>query len=299
MKRDFDDIMAGLKTTIAGYDYFVDFKKVYNNVSEVIIPLNLLNSLIGRKENFDKEFLYLIHKYPESLHAIPILLAVRSPSYKMNVVDNTLISFDFKKIVNTDEEYLKFMKETGLKEFFIGGHIKNIVDYVTGVEVGLDSNARKNRSGTNMEGIVKNYLSLIPGAELISQAEKKVTINKFGYPELDSINLKEGKNQAEKRFDFALKYKNKVFLIETNFYGGGGSKLNEVARSYEKLADDINKLTHYKFLWITDGIGWKSARKNLQESYTHQQLMMTIKDLEQGNLLEEIEAYAKEISDKK
>jgi len=299
MKRDFDDIMAGLKTTIAGYDYFVDFKKVYNNVSEVLIPLNLLNSLIGRGDDFDTEFISLIHKYPESLHAIPILLAVRSPSYKMNVVDNTLVSFDFKKIVNTDEEYLKFMRETGLKELFVGNHIKSLVDYVTGVEVGLDSNARKNRSGTNMEGIVENYLSLIPGVEVIPQAEKKVIISRFGYPELESINLKEGKNQAEKRFDFAMKYKDEIFLVETNFYGGGGSKLNEVARSYEKLADDINKLPHYKFLWITDGIGWRSARKNLQESYTHQQLMMTIKDLEQGNLIKEIEEYTKGFVDKK
>ncbi len=298
MKRDFDDIMDGLKTTIAGYDYFVDFKKVYDNVSEVLIPLNLLNSLIGRKDDFDKEFLNLIHKYPESLRVIPILLAVRSPSYRMNVVDNTLVSFDFKEIVNTDEEYLKFMDKTGLKELFIGNHIKSLVDYVTGVEVGLDSNARKNRSGTNMEGIVENYLKSLPGVEFIPQAEKKVIISQFGYPELEEINLKEGKNQAEKRFDFALKYKNEVFLIETNFYGGGGSKLNEVARSYEKLADDINKLPHYKFLWITDGIGWRSARKNLQESYTHQQLMMTIKDLEQGKLLQEIEEYTNSVKDK-
>jgi type II restriction enzyme len=298
MKRDFDDIMDGLKTTIAGYDYFVDFKKVYDNVSEVLIPLNLLNSLIGRKDDFDKEFLNLIHKYPESLRAIPILLAVRSPSYRMNVVDNALVSFDFKEIVNTDEEYLKFMDKTGLKELFVENHIKSLVDYVTGVEVGLDSNARKNRSGTNMEGIVENYLKSLPGVEFIPQAEKKVIISQFGYPELEEINLKEGKNQAEKRFDFALKYKNEVFLIETNFYGGGGSKLNEVARSYEKLADDINKLPHYKFLWITDGIGWRSARKNLQESYTHQQLMMTIKDLEQGKLLQEIEEYTNSVKEK-
>ena len=158
MRRDFDDIMAGLKTTIAGYDYFVDFKKVYNNVSEVLIPLNLLNSLIGRGDDFDAEFISLIHKYPESLHAIPILLAVRSPSYKMNVVDNTLVSFDFKKVVNTDEEYLKFMKETGLKDLFVGNHIKSLVDYVTGVEVGLDSNARKNRSGTLMESLVGSFI---------------------------------------------------------------------------------------------------------------------------------------------
>lgn len=298
MKRDFDDIMDGLKTTIAGYDYFVDFKKVYDNVSEVLIPLNLLNSLIGRKDDFDKEFLNLIHKYPESLRAIPILLAVRSPSYRMNVVDNALVSFDFKEIVNTDEEYLRFMDKTGLKELFVENHIKSLVDYVTGVEVGLDSNARKNRSGTNMEGIVENYLKSLPGVEFIPQAEKKVIISQFGYPELEEINLKEGKNQAEKRFDFALKYKNEVFLIETNFYGGGGSKLNEVARSYEKLADDINKLPHYKFLWITDGIGWRSARKNLQESYTHQQLMMTIKDLEQGKLLQEIEEYTNSVKEK-
>lgn len=295
MKRDFDSIMAGLKTTIANYTYYVDFKKVYKNVSNVIIPLNLLNSLIGNKD-FDNAFIQLIHRYPESLQAIPILLAVRCPQYKMNVLDNKLISFDFKHVINTDSEYLNFMNKTGLKSLFIDKHISNLVDYVTGVEVGLDSNARKNRGGTSMENLVEDYLKSFTNISVIKQASKEQIIDKFGYDELNRLNLKEGKSQAEKRFDFAFKFKNMVFLVETNFYSSGGSKLNEVARSYEKLADDINVLSHYKFLWITDGAGWKTAKNNLKESYSHQKLIMTIQDMESRNLIEEINEFVTQIN---
>jgi type II restriction enzyme len=291
MKRDFDDIIENLKTTIAGYDYYVDFKKVYGNVFEAKTALNILNTLIGDVDNFDKDFITLIHRYPEALRAIPILLAVRAE--KINVMDKELISFNFSKRVNTDEEYLRFVEKTGIKELITAGHVRNLVDYVTGVEVGLDSNARKNRGGTAMEDLVEGYLKSFPeiSSGVIRQATKKEIIDTFGYPELETVNLTEGRSQADKVFDFAFEYRGTVFLVETNFYRSGGSKLNEVARSYEKLADDINKLPHYKFIWITDGKGWESARNNLKESYMHQNLLMTISDMEQRNLLDEIKEY--------
>lgn len=300
-KREFDDIMANLKTTIAGYDFFVDFPKAYRNVDDVSIPLNLMNSLIGRADDFDSAFISLIHKYPEVLKAIPILLAVRAgdTNYKMSVLDeNDLKTFNFLKLTNTDDECLRFMDKTGLKELLTGGHVKNLVDYVTGVEVGLDSNARKNRGGKLMEQRVEDYLESF-GITPMVQATKHAIVQKYGYPELLSLNLKEGKSQADKRFDFAFKYKGEVFLVETNFYSSSGSKLNEVARSYEKLADDINKLPHYKFMWITDGVGWRQAKANLHESYSHQALIMTIKDMENRNLLDMIDEYTKAGDDKK
>lgn len=294
MKRSFDDIIANLKETIASYDYFVDFEKVYRNVDDVLIPLNLMNSLLGR-EDFDDAFIRLIHKYPESLRAIPILIAVRDP--KILVLDGEVIQFRFDDRTNSDAEYLKFMKETGLKKLFTSGRISSLVDYVTGVEVGLDSNARKNRTGTLMEDRVENYLKqFVPDIKYLRQADKEEIIRQFGYPELNSLNLREGRSQADKRFDFAVKYKDLVLLIETNFYGSGGSKLNEVSRSYEKLADDINSLPHYRFLWITDGKGWISARSNLKESYSHQEMMMAIKDMENENLMQLIDDYIESIN---
>jgi type II restriction enzyme len=295
MKRKFDDIMESLKTSIAGYDYYVDFKKVYENVDDILIPLNLLNSLLGTKESFDGSFLRLIHKYPEALKALPILLAVRTgPKYVINVFDKTLISFCFSKVQNTDVEYLTFMDKTGLKDLIANGKVTNLVDYVTGVEVGLDSNARKNRGGTAMENLVYSYLKATFGDEVLEQANKEEIEKKYGYDDLKTLNLHEGKNQADKRFDFAFKYDEMVYLVETNFYASSGSKLNEVARSYERLADEINRLEHFRFVWITDGKGWKDAKNNLRESYEHQEYLFTIQDLENNLLLKEIEDYVKE-----
>jgi len=266
---------------------------VYNHVEEIIIPLNLLNSLIGTGDKFDELFINLIHKYPESLKAIPILLAIRSPKYEINVIDTSLVTFDFKQVINTDEEYLKFMAETGLKDLFIGGHISNLVDYVTGVEVGLDSNARKNRTGSTMESIIDNFFSS-NGITYQTQIDKKEIKEIYKYDELDSLNLTEGKSQADKRFDFAFELNGIVFLVETNFYGNGGSKLNETARSYEQLADQINKLKHFRFIWITDGKGWISAKNNLHESYYHQEILLTLKDLENENLMKMLKDYVEE-----
>ena len=55
--------------------------------------------------------------------------------------------------------------------------------------------------------------------------------------------------------------------MEVNFYSGGGSKLNEVARAYSDIAPKINSVDGFEFVWITDGIGWKSARNKLHEAY--------------------------------
>ena len=71
----------------------------------------------------------------------------------------------------------------------------------------------------------------------------------------------------EKRFDFVIETAEKTYLIEVNFYSGGGSKLNEVARSYSDIAPKVNSIPNFEFVWITDGIGWKSAKNKLQEAY--------------------------------
>ena len=174
----------------------------------------------------------------------------------------------------------------------------DFVEMFVGVEVGLDSNARKNRTGTTMENIVLNFLKSNPEIEYLSQAEKKQIKTEFGYSDLDSLNLTEGKNAAEKRFDYAFKVKGTdiVFLVETNFYGSGGSKLNETSRSYEKLADDVNGTKHFRFIWITDGKGWTTARNNLHESYEHQQILLTLTDLANKNLINEIKKYCEELN---
>ena len=302
MKRSFDEIMKNLKKSIAGFSYYTDFKKVYDNVEGILISLNILNSLIGTADTFNERFLEIIHRYPETLKAIPILIAFRTKDGKVPVADNRgdLISFDFETFSMKDDDYLLFMDKTGLKDLIANAKVTNLVDYVTGVEVGLDSNARKNRTGSIMEAIVLEYLQKESSdpKEIMIQANKKDIIDKWGYKELENINISEGKKEANKRFDFAINVDGIVFLIETNFYGSGGSKLNETSRSYEKLADDINNLEHYRFIWVTDGMGWKSARRNLEESYQHQLFLATLRDLETNFLMEAIKKYCDQLNKK-
>ena len=302
MKRSFEEIIENLKESIAGFDYYTDFQKVYDNVGDILISLNILNSLIGTFDKFDEKFLEVIHKYPETLKAIPILIAFRTKDGKVPVANKRgdLISFDFNTFSMKDSDYLLFMDKTGLKDLISNAKVTNLVDYVIGVEVGLDSNARKNRTGSIMEAIVLEYLQRESNnpKEIMVQANKKDIINKWGYKELENINISEGKKEANKRFDFAINVDGIVFLIETNFYASSGSKLNETSRSYEKLADDINNLEHYRFIWVTDGIGWKSARRNLEESYQHQLFLATLKDLETNFLMKEIRKYCDELNKK-
>ena len=164
-----------------------------------------------------------------------------------------LISDYFK----SPEQVTKFLNDTGLATLFRNKQIKNLVDYVFGVEVGLDTKARKNRGGHIMEGIVANIFT-----------QHGITFEQeVYYTEFPEIVLALGADN--KRFDFVIRTPDKIYLIEANFYAGGGSKLNEVARAYSELAPKINAVAGFEFVWITDGIGWKSARNKLEEAFSH------------------------------
>ncbi len=156
MERNFDDWLKGFRKSIADYKYYVDFDKVYKNVDEIQIELNILNSIIG-KSNIEKSFRDLVSKYPEILKCIPILLAKREK--EILVTDDIgMYNFDFEEMNYNIEDYVKFMRETGLFTLLQKRIIFNLVDYVTGVEVGLDSNGRKNRGGHLMENLVEHYI---------------------------------------------------------------------------------------------------------------------------------------------
>lgn len=275
MKKSFDEVIGSLRETISGYDFFTDFEKVFKNVKEIEVELNILNYLIGKVDNFDSEFCALITKYPNVLRAIPILLAVRNKKQNdsIKVFDNNeILEYNFIVKNKSNEEYLEFIKKTGLVKLFTEDKIKNLVDYVTGVEVGLDSNARKNRGGTTMEDLIKMNLIEIElrnsGMKVLSQATKSDIAREFNTNKLDNLVLVKETGGANKTFDFAvLSPTGKIYLIEVNFYSSGGSKLNETARSYTRLQEEINKLNGVEFVWITDGTGWKTARNNLHEAY--------------------------------
>ncbi len=281
MKRNFNEWLSKFKTSISDYAYYVDFKKIYKNVDKVKVELNILNSLIGSK-NIEEEFQNILIKYPETLECIPLLLAVRSSEIFVKDEINEYL-FKFNKIVYSIPDYIRFMRETGLFELLQNHIINNLYDYVLGIEVGLDSNGRKNRGGHLMENLVESY---------IVKAGYKKDVNYFKEMYLKDIEKKwdldlsemSGNNTSTKRFDFVIKTDKQVYVIETNFYSSGGSKLNETARSYKMLAQESKKVDGVTFIWFTDGTGWNSARKNLEETFNELETLYNIDDLEHGVL---------------
>lgn len=281
MARNFNEWLSKFKTSISDYTYYVDFEKIYKNVDKVKVELNILNSLIGSK-NIEEEFQDILIKYPETLECIPLLLAVRSREIFVKDEINEYL-FKFDKMVYSIKDYIRFMKESGLFNLLQNHIINNLYDYVLGIEVGLDSNGRKNRGGHLMENLVESY---------IIKAGYKKDVNYFKEMYLKDIEKKwnldlsemSGNNTSTKRFDFVIKTDKQVYVIETNFYSGGGSKLNETARSYKMLAQESKKVDGVTFIWFTDGTGWNSARKNLEETFNELETMYNIDDLENGIL---------------
>ena len=281
MKRDFDNWLSKFRLSISGYDYYVDFKKVISNVESIKIELNILNTLIGSKD-IANDFEHVISKYPEILKCIPILLAVRG--YEIYAQDNDgSYLYCFDKMNYSIEQYKVFMKKTGLFDMLSNHIVNNLVDYVYGVETGLDSNGRKNRGGHQMEDLVEGYI------KKTGFVKDKTYFKEMYLSDVEArwgIDLSALSNQgkARKRFDYVVKTPDTIYAIETNFYGGtgGGSKLNETARSYKMLAQEAAQVQGFKFVWFTDGTAWKSARGNLRETFDVLDDIYSIDDMEKG-----------------
>lgn len=282
-KRDFHTWLSNFRYSIADFGYYIDFNKVYNNIESIKIELNILNSLISSK-NIEVDFENLIKKYPETLKCIPILLAVRE--YEIFAGENGDVKhYTFNKQINTIEDYKLFMRKTGLFDLLSNHIINNLYDYVTGVETGLDSNGRKNRGGHQMEDLVESY---------IQKAGFKRDVNYFKEMYVSEVSRKwnidlsavSNQGKMEKRWDFVVKTDNCIYLIETNFYGSSGSKLNETARSYKTIATEMKNIKGAKFVWFTDGAGWKSAARNLEETFDVLDDIYSIKDMQNGIMTE-------------
>lgn len=278
MSRDFEEWLNQFKFSISGYKYYIDFEKVYRNVENIKIELNILNSLIGSKK-IEKDFENIIEKYPETLKCIPILLAVRQMEiYAQD--ENGEFTYNFKKQNYSIEQYKVFMRETGLFELLEKHIVNNLVDYCLGVETGLDSNGRKNRGGHQMEDLVEAYIKK-SGVKEYYKEMYLTDIEKKWNLDLSAIS---GNGISTKRFDFVVKTDNMIYVIETNFYGGngGGSKLNETARSYKMISQEADTIEGITFLWFTDGTAWRSARRNLEETFNVMENIYNINDMENG-----------------
>jgi len=273
----FENLKNTLQESIFTWSYFVDFEKVKLNVKKVEKELNILNYLIG-KENIEKEFIDLVTEYPETRKALPLLIAVRK-----NKLLETPIITDMETLIPNNKTYifydrlndeivkelLEFFINSGLKEIFENKYIKNLVDYCFGIEIGLDSHGRKNRTGEIMENIVAKFLDEFcsdnPNFQFIEQATQKRIKECFNYEiEID---------KNSRRFDFALydTHRDNLYLIEVNYYSSGGSKLKATAGEYQYLNDFLTE-QGIEFIWITDGKGWMTALNPLEETFNHNEI---------------------------
>lgn len=253
MSEQFKSFMSQLSQTNVTLDYFTDFDKIKHNINKISIKLIQLNYLIG-KEELETAIKELFEENSKVFEVLDILIAVRKNKIaKTFNRDGEIVLLN--SYFTTPEKIFEFIEDTGLGELFRNKNITNLVDYVFGIEVGLDTNARKNRGGENMSKAVS---LIFDNANIFYKKE----VNCTAFPDIISFGA------DLKRFDFVIKTNAKIYFIETNFYNGGGSKLNEVARSYSDVAPKINQYPNYEFVWITDGQGWKSARNKLEEAFS-------------------------------
>lgn len=253
MLKDFNKFMSQLKETNQTLDFFCDFEKISQKVEDIKLSLCMLNSLIGAADlRGSVETIW--KRDPKAFSVMDILVAVRTRD-KKKIIDSVGNCVPLESMFTSVDSVLIFLEKTGLGDILQHQKVKDLVDYVFGIETGLDTNARKNRSGRVMENTVSNILTEagVPFRQEVYSREWKQITEVLG--------------DDEKRFDFVVETASKVYLIEVNFYSDGGSKLNEVARSYSDIAPKINSVEGFEFVWITDGMGWKSAKNKLQEAY--------------------------------
>lgn len=253
MMKDFDIFMSQLQETNQTLDFFCDFEKISQNVENIKLSLCMLNSLIGSTD-MRKSVETIWNRDKTAFNVMDILIAVRSEG-KKKVLDNMGRCVVLDSLFKSVDGVMEFLETTGLIEIFQSKKINDLVDYVFGIETGLDTNARKNRSGHVMEGMVARIFDK-------NGVKYRQEVYSREWPSITNVL-----GDDEKRFDFVVETPTKTYLIEVNFYSSGGSKLNEVARSYSDIAPKINSVEGFEFVWITDGIGWKSAKNKLQEAY--------------------------------
>lgn len=284
----FKYIISTLKLKgITQWDYFVKWDKVHNNIKPYEVELNILNVLIG-KENIEEELTNLILQYPKVVNVIPLLLAIRfknKAEQKINILTD-LKTFEYDhfdlsiKVPNKleAENIASFFVGCGLGDLVKDKKVKNLVDYATGVEVGLDSNGRKNRGGHQMEDAVEVYI--------------KEVCNELNLSYLKEANAKAIKNtwniditldKSSRRLDYVINKNGKLYFFEVNFYNGGGSKLKSTATEYVNMSQYWNN-QNIDFIWITDGAGWLSAALPLREYFDKAEYLLNLEMLKNGVL---------------
>ncbi len=275
--------------TNRGYNFFVDWDKVKRHVEKYKIEFNILNTLIG-SENIDTDLRKILTEYPQVVPAIPILLAIRDRKFKVvkDFIDDSsdTVTYDFRKRKLSSKDIdaiIEFFEKTGLKRFFLEMSSKSIQDYATGVEVGMDTNARKNRSGSAMEMVLKPIID-----DVIAKQKSSYTMlyqKQFKYLK-DNFNFKVNSSIRNRKADFIIvKDKRKVINIEVNFFSGSGSKPQEIVDSYIERQNELRE-NGFEFIWITDGIGWMEQKNQIEKGFVKIDYLLNLHFVRMG-LLEE------------
>jgi len=288
----FNYFIETLKESIFTWDYFVNWEKICRNTKNIEKELNILNYLIG-KENVEEEFLKLIEEYSNVKKVLPILLAIRENKLKELQIITDIDGLTYEEVYDifyednppiAEEKLMKFFIDSGLRDIFKDKTVKNLVDYCYGIEVGLDTNARKNRTGNLMEKIVEEYIRNFTSKfrlKYLSQVTRSKIESNFNY----TIKV----DKYDRVFDFSVinDDKGKIYLIEANYYSGGGSKLKATAGEYIELNNILRK-QNIDFIWITDGYGWKNSKNPLFETFINNDYTFNLELLYNGALEEVI-----------
>jgi len=279
----FQYLLGKLKPSNTLWSYFVNWDKVFENLKDIEIGLNTLNYLIG-KDDFDNEFKNLLKENPKLIKILPTLVVSRENKFQILVdfvnkkLDYEEYDFNVKNPTESDlDKYLKFITNTGFKDVIVSKKVKNLVDYMIGVEAGLDSNARKNRGGHSMEDIVEAFIKDICDKKDCSYLKEA---NAERIREVYGVDVPVDK--SSRRYDYVVKTNDELVIFEVNFYGGGGSKLKSTAGEYRNLYDVLDG--KFKFVWVTDGLGWKTTARPLRETFDHNDYLVTLDMLEKGIL---------------
>lgn len=281
----FDKFMSTLNLKgILQYDYFVNWAKVLSNIEPIEKELNLLNTAIG-KENIENVLSDIFKSYPNTIKVIPFLLAIREKSVDILIDKISYIhkNFNFKQNEFSDSDInslVDFVMQSGLGELIKSKQIKSLPDYCTGVEVGLDSNGRKNRGGTQMEQLVESFVAIFcheNNLEYLAQANAKKI------KETWDIELQVDKSSRIIDFVIYQEQDEKLFFIEVNFYNGGGSKLKSTATEYIEMSR-FWKDQNVEFIWVTDGKGWIGTQNPLKDYFERYNLLLNIDMLQNGYL---------------
>ncbi len=287
----FEYLTTKVRESIKGWDYFVNWEKAISNTRELEIQLNMLNYLIG-KEDIKGALKELLEQYPEVLKVVPFVIASREKEFKiMEIINDKIITQDFnfsrkiKKGENlTTEEIdnaVKFLEKVGFLELIKNKTIKNVVDYALGLEVGLDTNGRKNRTGTAMENLVEIFI------KNMCEANGWEYTNQGTVAEIYRLwNIEVPSDKSKRRYDFVVNNNGKLLMIEVNYYNGGGSKLKSVANEFTKLNKYIVD-EGFTFCWITDGIGWETSLRPLRDAFDKVDYIFNL-DMVQKGVLEEL-----------